>query len=640
MADKKEPTDRSSAEPGKITGTDATAAQPRGPQPGGVQPGEVQPGGVQPVAAIIEAFGGLRPMAGKLKVAVSTVQGWKERDSIPTARHGDIQAAAKSHNIALDPAVLSASDHMARDHSAVTSGPTSAQVTNGSKDQDVKKEETAPAAKDKAETAKEPAAKSAIPAAGAAKTASGDKPAAATKPEGASEKSSASKQQEIKKPEPNQPEPNQAASRPAPKPKSSGWLGGFVMGVVVLALVLAGVVYTRSFWLPLVEGLPVMAGGAATGADAGDEETAARIAELEGKLAALESQVQAAPAVPDVDLTPLDEAIAAANQRIDALDGTLEQLLAGGVVIAPNADAGGSADAGSDGNGPAAGQAELAALKARLDELAGQIAAGSSSSGSTSEGTTQTATPEAAAAVSALTDRLAEMERTIAALPDPEARLGELDSRLAETEKGVAALPALESRLTTELAALNEALPKGPSQEAGDAAMFLALLQLREALSGSGSFETELSLVDGLAAEDAELKTALAPLAEHAASGIAGLQGLQASFKTMARKAVAASRGGESDDWASKTLRKISEVVSVRPVGLVEGEDAGAVLARAEVKLDAGDLAGAVMELDTLTGAAAENAAGWRSNAEARLQTQKALSLLAARAANLIGLGG
>ena len=39
---------------------------------------------------IISLFGGIRPMANKLEVAVSTVQGWKERNKIPNARYKQI----------------------------------------------------------------------------------------------------------------------------------------------------------------------------------------------------------------------------------------------------------------------------------------------------------------------------------------------------------------------------------------------------------------------------------------------------------------------------------------------------------------------------------------------------------------------
>lgn len=61
-------------------------------------------------AKVIAAFGGIRPMAHKLGLAVSTVQGWKVRDAIPATRHDEILAAARTHDVDLDQAVLRASD--------------------------------------------------------------------------------------------------------------------------------------------------------------------------------------------------------------------------------------------------------------------------------------------------------------------------------------------------------------------------------------------------------------------------------------------------------------------------------------------------------------------------------------------------
>lgn len=52
--------------------------------------------------AIIEAFGGIRPMAKKLDVAVTTVQGWKKRDAIPAARKDLIVSAAETYEIDLN----------------------------------------------------------------------------------------------------------------------------------------------------------------------------------------------------------------------------------------------------------------------------------------------------------------------------------------------------------------------------------------------------------------------------------------------------------------------------------------------------------------------------------------------------------
>lgn len=51
--------------------------------------------------AIIERFGGIRPMASKVVVPVTTVQGWKKRNVIPANRADQIADAALRHSIDL-----------------------------------------------------------------------------------------------------------------------------------------------------------------------------------------------------------------------------------------------------------------------------------------------------------------------------------------------------------------------------------------------------------------------------------------------------------------------------------------------------------------------------------------------------------
>lgn len=51
---------------------------------------------------MINRFGGMRPMARKLDIAVSTIQGWKKRDHIPADRVNDVVSAAKANQISLD----------------------------------------------------------------------------------------------------------------------------------------------------------------------------------------------------------------------------------------------------------------------------------------------------------------------------------------------------------------------------------------------------------------------------------------------------------------------------------------------------------------------------------------------------------
>ncbi|WP_029006892.1 carph-isopro domain-containing protein [Azospirillum halopraeferens] len=58
------------------------------------------------VERVIERFGGIRPMADKLGVPVSTVQGWKKRASIPAPRQAEVRAAAARLDLAIDEADL------------------------------------------------------------------------------------------------------------------------------------------------------------------------------------------------------------------------------------------------------------------------------------------------------------------------------------------------------------------------------------------------------------------------------------------------------------------------------------------------------------------------------------------------------
>ena len=66
--------------------------------------------GIKNASEIIERFGGIRPMAGKIDVAVTTVQGWKKRNTIPGARRKMILEAAQAHDIDLSDILAEASN--------------------------------------------------------------------------------------------------------------------------------------------------------------------------------------------------------------------------------------------------------------------------------------------------------------------------------------------------------------------------------------------------------------------------------------------------------------------------------------------------------------------------------------------------
>lgn len=56
---------------------------------------------IEKATEIIERFGGIRPMSNKTDIPVTTIQGWKKRNSIPSGRLDEILSAAKNHNVDL-----------------------------------------------------------------------------------------------------------------------------------------------------------------------------------------------------------------------------------------------------------------------------------------------------------------------------------------------------------------------------------------------------------------------------------------------------------------------------------------------------------------------------------------------------------
>ncbi len=53
------------------------------------------------VSAILDSFGGLRPMAKQIGLGVSTVQGWKQRGKIPANRLEMIAESANKNGVIL-----------------------------------------------------------------------------------------------------------------------------------------------------------------------------------------------------------------------------------------------------------------------------------------------------------------------------------------------------------------------------------------------------------------------------------------------------------------------------------------------------------------------------------------------------------
>ncbi len=335
---------------------------------------------------------------------------------------------------------------------------------------------------------------------------------------------------------------------------------------------------------------------------------------LKERIAALEATPVATTGgdVPTVDVTALTQRIGALENGVSALasrvDGTLDQKLEtidtriasleSGAAAAGTVD---GTDTGAAGTGTVAGSGDGA--------LAGEVAS-------------------LRASLADLTTRIESLSGETAEITDLKSRLGDLDSEVSALSTATADLDTLRS----DVATLNE--------RATDprAAFALAVGQLREDVLAGGSYSETLATADSLAPDDADSKAALATLATWETDGVATRARLADALNAAAYEAVEESRRDAAQGWFDKTVAELASIVSIRRV---DGESGGAgaddVTARAEARLRQNDLAGAIDEMASLTGAAAEAAAGWLEMARARQAAEQAVDTLSARALAMVG---
>ncbi|MGO1074621.1 uroporphyrinogen-III synthase [Inquilinus sp. CA228] len=518
---------------------EAAAPGPESQQPDDVsatsQPGQAQPGSADETAAaaaplpedalalpsegpltpterVIEAFGGIRPMAAKLTVPVTTVQGWKRRNAIPEQRHADILAAARTHGIALDPAEL------ARTRPATP-------------------EEGAPEPAELSEPENPPGPPRVGP--------------------------------------PTIPPPPPA--EPPGNPARSAW---YAAGV---AVIFAAISVTAPMWSPKLFGPSTP-----TPAPQGSPTLGDRVAFIEKRLADLPSGTA--------------EAIDGLGKRVE----TLEKPPGG--PIDPAAIEKGRADLA----------ARVDAIQQRLDQLAGTAPQ-------------QQPAPAAPAPAAPAPEAVAALEARVAALESAQAAVKTLGDTVATLSSGSQANGSPRAALPQQVDAVKATVERLRNSDTGAQALSLAAGQLRSALDTGAPLDETLALLRGLAQNDPGLANAVAAL-EPAAKGVPSRAALATGFVQAAEAARKADQP-ESGDWVDRSLSVVQDLVTVRPApGEVEGTDTNAVLARAEGRLQRGDLAGAVEAVKGLNGPAASAMAPWRGQAEARLSAESALQSLSALA--------
>jgi hypothetical protein len=268
----------------------------------------------------------------------------------------------------------------------------------------------------------------------------------------------------------------------------------------------------------------------------------------------------------------------------------------------------------------------------------------------------------ATAAIAQLNERLAKLEQTNASpaqiadltgkMATLQARVAALDAdiaRFAETQKGTMdavnlRLATIEAALPANLAQRLEALtPKSDTAtvearvarleaaNAGDAlhraAAILALADLANAAADGKPFGVQLAALAAAEPDDA----AIPALRPWAAQGVPTLAMLRARFPIAARNALDVERTATAPDFLSRLWTNLESLISIRRVGEVAGTDVESRLARAQVRVTAGELAAAVAEVAHVGPPASVPLAAWLRDARNRVALDRAVAQLDAR---------
>ena len=234
------------------------------------------------------------------------------------------------------------------------------------------------------------------------------------------------------------------------------------------------------------------------------------------------------------------------------------------------------------------------------------------------EGTVQGLKGQAGAVVGSVADgsvtqRLAALEDTVknfAANPNMgtagmelqnlvqgmQGRMDKMDEALAEQQKSNTALgQALEGVSPKELKA---------------AAMLIGLSQFRDSLGRSEPFADDLAMMQRLSGNnDPELNDAITKLAPYAEKGVLSPNGLSSELKGLTGDILVASVKGEDVSIQDKAMARFQKYISVEKDGQpLMGGASQARVAKAQALLDAGDVNGAMAELQALQGPARQTA--------------------------------
>ena len=165
----------------------------------------------------------------------------------------------------------------------------------------------------------------------------------------------------------------------------------------------------------------------------------------------------------------------------------------------------------------------------------------------------------------------------------------------------------------------------------------LAAAALSEASQSSGRFDDQLAGLDQLLPDTTDLRA----LRALAGTGAPTRQVLAMEFAGVAdRVAVAAHAPQAGASLVARLVHALTSVFTVRRVDRLTGDGPDAVLARAQRSVDSGDLETALKQLDRLPPTATNALAGWRGQADRRIEIDRRVADIRAAAVRDLAASG
>ncbi len=336
---------------------------------------------------------------------------------------------------------------------------------------------------------------------------------------------------------------------------AAGLIGGGVVCAILFAMWLVGL-------MPVVR-------------HAGTGVVRGRVATLEAQVEQLQKDLQSRqqPTTSGADPKAIDDL----SQRIAKLEQTPPAVAASDSTLAPRIEA-------LENSQKALGIA-LTALNRRADEAA----AVAEEAGKRADAAARTAseTQNATAPAVAAADR---------------GDLDALDKRVADLER---ASKSIEERVDKPAVATDPGVR-----------VALALSALRTAVAAGEPLAMPLEAAKSLGV-DAQQLAALEPYAQ---SGVPSEAQLASELRALIPALTKSSNASAPHDggFLEKLQANASRLVQIRPLDAPRGDDAGAILARVEIKANAADVSGAMQELMKLPPAARAPAEAWIKAVNAR----------------------